>query len=84
MTSADGFMLMEPETVRIISRLQQARKENRLHVCFTLDAGPNIHVLYFEDEIEQVNKLIVEDLLKNNKQNQVLQDLYGNGPVKMA
>ena len=84
MTSADGFMLMEPETVRIISRLQQARKENGLHVCFTLDAGPNIHILYFEDESEQVNNLIVEDLLKNNKQNQVLNDFYGSGPVKMA
>ncbi|MFN8135423.1 MAG: diphosphomevalonate decarboxylase [Bacteroidales bacterium] len=84
MTSADGFMLMEPETVRIISHLQQARKESGLHVCFTLDAGPNIHILYFEDEFEQVNKLIVEDLLKNNKQNQVLNDFYGSGPVKMG
>jgi diphosphomevalonate decarboxylase len=84
MTSADGFMLMEPETVRIITRLQQLRKETGLNICFTLDAGPNVHLLYFEDEIEQVNKLIVEDLLKNNEQNLRINDLYGSGPVKIG
>ncbi len=84
MTSANGFMLMEPETVRIITRIQQLRKETGLHICFTLDAGPNVHLLYFSDEIEQVNKLIVEDLLKNNKQNTRLDDFYGAGPVKVG
>ncbi len=84
MTSEEGFMLMLPETVRIITRIQQLRKETGLQICFTLDAGPNIHLLYFEDQIEQVQKLIVEDLLKNNEQNMLIDDLYGNGPVKVA
>jgi diphosphomevalonate decarboxylase len=82
MTSDSAFMLMLPETVRIISRIQELRKEKGLDICFTLDAGPNIHLLYFEDQFEQVNKLIVEDLLKNNEQNMRIDDLYGNGPVK--
>lgn len=82
MTSGNGFLLMEPETVRIINRIQQLRKEKGLHICFTLDAGPNVHLLYFKDEIEQVNKLIVEDLLKNDKQNIQIDDFYGAGPVK--
>jgi len=84
MTSDNGFMLMEPETVRIIRKVQEFRKETGLHVCFTLDAGPNVHLLYFEDEIEQVNKLIVEDLIKNNKQNTRIDDFYGKGPVKLG
>ena len=84
MTSADGFLLMEPETVRIISRIQQLRKATGLNICFTLDAGPNVHLLYFKDEIEQVNKLIVEDLLKNNKQNLWINDFCGSGPVKIG
>jgi len=84
MTSDDGFMLMNPETVRIINRIQEIRKETGLDICFTLDAGPNVHLLYFEDQIEQVNKLIIEDLLKNNKQNLRIDDLYGNGPLKIG
>ena len=84
MTSVDGFMLMEPETVRIISLIQQLRKQTGLNICFTLDAGPNIHLLYFKDEIEQVNKLIVEDLLINNEQNMRINDFCGTGPVKIG
>jgi diphosphomevalonate decarboxylase len=84
MTSDEGFMLMYPETVRIIMRIQEIRKETGLDICFTLDAGPNVHLLYFEDQIEQVNKLIVEDLLKNNEQNVRIDDFYGKGPVKIG
>jgi diphosphomevalonate decarboxylase len=84
MTSADGFILMHPETVRIINQIKQLRKETGINICFTLDAGPNVHLLYFEDQIEQVNKLIVEHILKNNKQNMRIDDFYGNGPVKIG
>jgi diphosphomevalonate decarboxylase len=83
MTSDEGYMLMLPETVRIISRIQEFRKTSGLDICFTLDAGPNVHLLYFEDQSEQVQKFIVEDLLKNNKQNWRIDDRCGYGPVKV-
>jgi diphosphomevalonate decarboxylase len=84
MTSDNSFMLMQPETVRIISRIQELRSETGLNICFTLDAGPNVHLLYFEDESEQVQNIIVEDLLKNNKQNMRIDDLCGTGPAKVG
>ena len=84
MTSDDGFILMHPETVRIISRIQEIRKETGLDICFTLDAGPNVQLLFFEEQIEQVNKLIVEDLLKNIEQYMRIDDFYGIGPVKIG
>jgi diphosphomevalonate decarboxylase len=84
MTSDEGFMLMLPETVRIISRIQEIRKETGLDICFTLDAGPNVHLLFFEDQIEQVNKLVVEDILKNIEQNMRIDDFYGKGPIKIG
>lgn len=84
MTSDEGFMLMQPETVRIISRIQELRMETGLDICFTLDAGPNVHLLFFEDQNEQVQKLIVEHLIKNNKQKLRIDDYCGNGPVKIG
>jgi len=84
MTSNMGYMLMHPETVRIINRIQEIRKETGLDICFTLDAGPNVHLIYFKDQIEQVNDIIVDDLLKNNKQNLKINDYYGSGPVKLV
>jgi diphosphomevalonate decarboxylase len=80
MTSEPGFILMEPETVRIINRIQQIREQKGIDICFTLDAGPNIHLLYFDEDNEQVRKLIVEDLLINNKQNNWIDDTIGKGP----
>ncbi len=83
MTSDEGFMLMHAETLRIIGRIQHIRKETGLDICFTLDAGPNVHLLYFEGQNEQVNKIIVEDLLKNNEQNMRIDDMLGSGPMKL-
>ncbi len=84
MTSDNGFMLMYPETVRIISRIKELRRETGLDICFTLDAGPNVHLIYFEEQSEQVAKLIVEDIFKNIKQNTRIDDFCGSGPVKLS
>lgn len=81
MASQPGFILMEPETVEIINKIQDFRTSTGIQVCFTLDAGPNIHLLFFEQDREHVHQLIVEDLLKNNKQNDWIDDGYGKGPV---
>lgn len=83
MTSENGFMLMHPETIRIINRIQEWRTELGVEVCFTLDAGPNVHLLFFEKDNEQIQKLIVDDLFKNTKQKFIINDLCGKGPVKL-
>ena len=67
-----------------ISLIQEIRKESGIEICFTLDAGPNVHLLYFEDQIEQVNKIIVEHILKNNEQTLRIDDFFGKGPVKIG
>lgn len=84
MTSGEGFMLMHPETIRIISLIQKIRQESGIDICFTLDAGPNVHLLYFEEQIEQVNKIIVEHILNNNEQILRIDDYFGDGPVKIG
>jgi len=84
MTSDKGFVLMYPETVRIITRIQQLREQYNLDISFTLDAGPNVHLLFFKDQYEQVRKLVVEDIIKNDKQNSEINDFYGNGPIKIG
>lgn len=83
MTSDPGFILMEPETIRVINRIQEAREKEGLPVCFTLDAGPNVHLLYFEKDREQVRNLIVEDLIKKDKQNAWIDDKLGKGPERV-
>ena len=46
MTSDPSYILMTPNTLDIIQRIRDFRERTQLPVCFTLDAGPNVHVLY--------------------------------------
>jgi len=74
---------MEPETLEIINQIQQIRAKEEIDICFTLDAGPNIHLLYFEEDIEQVRKLIVDIYLKTI--NKIwIDDKVGSGPEKIV
>ncbi len=79
MTSDPYFILMKPNTLEIINRIWEYRKETGSKVCFTLDAGANVHVLYPESEKEQVNKFIESQLAKYCQNNQYICDEVGSG-----
>lgn len=64
LTSHPYFILMKPNTLNIINEIWRYRKENNSKVCFTLDAGANVHLLYPEDEKNNINKFI-DNTLKN-------------------
>jgi len=84
MSSEEGFLLMQPETLAIINGVQRIRVEKKLDICFTLDAGPNVHVLSFGKLDELVGELVVHELVKNNKQGYRIPDHYGLGPIKIG
>ncbi|PIY08998.1 MAG: diphosphomevalonate decarboxylase [Flexibacter sp. CG_4_10_14_3_um_filter_32_15] len=46
MCSSPPFILMETGTLTIIKKIQKYRQEKNIPICFTLDAGANVHVLY--------------------------------------
>jgi diphosphomevalonate decarboxylase len=46
MSGRSPYILMEPNTLSIIREVWRFRKETHIPVCFTLDAGPNVHLLY--------------------------------------
>lgn len=58
MTSADYYLLVRPNTVFMIERLFEFRKETGLPVCFTLDAGPNLHILYPDGVRKEVENFL--------------------------
>ena len=64
MTSRPSFLLMKPNTIRAIEKIQSFRNQSQIPVCFTLDAGANVHVLYPREDEEKVNRWISKDLTK--------------------
>ena len=83
MTSNPYFILMKPNTLSIINKIWEYRKETGLHICFTLDAGANVHILFPEKEKEPINKFITTELLQFCQNNHYICDRVGKGAKQM-
>jgi diphosphomevalonate decarboxylase len=83
MASSPGFLLFGGNTLAIIKEVVKFRKQSGVKVCFTLDAGPNVHLLYPEKNKEKVKQFIKEHLLKYCEGETVINDLMGPGPKRV-
>ena len=83
MTSRPYFILMRPHTLNIIQRVWAYRESSGLPLCFTLDAGANVHLLYPEDVREAVEAFIKESLVEYCEKGQYICDQIGFGAKKM-
>ena len=82
MCSDPSFILMKPNTLRIINALHEFRQETDIPVCFTLDAGPNVHILYPDRDTELVERFIMDELERYCVDGKWIADRVGNGPSK--
>lgn len=83
MTSLPYFILMKPNTLEIINRIWKFRNETKIPVCFTLDAGANVHVLYPENVIEPVLQFIKGELVGYCQNGQYICDRIGTGALNL-
>jgi diphosphomevalonate decarboxylase len=79
MTSMPYFILMKPNTLEIINKIWKYRTDTQVPVCFTLDAGANVHVLYPENVKENVLQFIQNELIEYCQNGQYICDEIGNG-----
>ena len=84
MSSDPAFLLLKPGTLQVLSRIQQFRKEKGVSVAFTLDAGPNVHLIYPGFEREKVVAFIRDELLGYCYQEQWIDDRMGTGPSELS
>ena len=83
MTSEPYFLLMKPNTLAIINKIFRFREETGLHLCFTLDAGANVHVLFPENEEEETLEFIENELKHHCQNGQYINDSVGSGAKKL-
>lgn len=83
MTSIPYFILMKPNTLQIINAIWKYRNETKIPVCFTLDAGANVHVLYPESVKEIVLQFIKDELVGYCQNGQYICDEIGIGSAKI-
>lgn len=77
------FMLLKPNTVAAIEKVQQFRNDTRLPLYFSLDAGPNLHLLYPENIQPDVKRFIDNELIQFCENKQYIQDKVGSGPIEL-
>lgn len=83
MCSNPSFILMHANSLKIIDLIKQFRQEKDIPLYFTLDAGPNVHLLYPKSEEEKVEFFIKETLSTFCENGKVIYDEVGTGPVKL-
>lgn len=82
MTSRPSYILMEPGTLEIIKEIRTFRKATDIPISFTLDAGPNVHVLYPPNHAEMCFDFIEEKLLPLST-GTLIRDRLGEGPQRV-
>jgi len=84
MSGPNPFVLIEPATISIIKEVWRFRKESALPVCFTLDAGPNVHLLYPAAHKTEIMTWIKSHLLPYCTTEKFIEDRVGSGPEKIS
>jgi len=81
--SDPNFILLQPNTLRIIEQIKGFRLDTKIPVYFTLDAGPNVHIIYPEANRYDVQNFIRTKLLSLCDQEQWIDDSVGDGPIRI-
>lgn len=74
MTSQPYFILMRPSTLEIIERIWKFRKETKLPLGFTLDAGANVHLLFSTSVKVEVETFIENELKQFCQEEEYIKD----------
>ncbi len=81
MASEPSYILMRPNTITMIERIREFRNNSGLDVYFSLDAGPNIHLLYPDKTKSAIKEFIETELRPLCEDATVIEDEVGKGPI---
>lgn len=83
MTSEPPYLLVEPNTIAAIQKVQSFRKDTGHPLYFTLDAGPNLHLLYPNNIATEVKSFIRSELTPLCQDGVYIADRCGAGPEEL-
>lgn len=83
MMMLSDYILLKPGSLAVIDAIRQVRKQEDWPLYFTIDAGPNIHLLYPEHIKDQVEVFIESELKQHCQDGQIIYDQVGAGPINL-
>jgi len=83
MASNPPYILVKPHTLTLIDKVQSYRQETGQPLYFSLDAGPNLHLLYPDRIKEEVENFIHAELVSYCEDGRWIPDQVGDGPLQL-
>ncbi len=83
MSSEKGFSLLHQNTLLAIEKIHKFRQETGARICFTIDAGPNVHLLYPAEDENIMQNFISEELVQLTCRDYKIDDMMGQGPIQI-
>jgi len=83
MCSKPYFLLVKPNTIHIINKVRQFRADTHIPLCFTLDAGPNVHLLYPDEHYAAVKQFVETELQADIPNLKHIDDKVGDGASRI-
>ncbi|MBC7713743.1 MAG: diphosphomevalonate decarboxylase [Rhizobacter sp.] len=83
MTSNPSYILLKPTSLLLIEKIREFRSKTNIPVCFTIDAGPNIHLLYPAEFKTDVHQWLQKDLVDLKVVQNIIYDEVGLGPEQI-
>jgi diphosphomevalonate decarboxylase len=77
MNSQPSVVLMQPNSLVLIEKIRKFRADTQLPVYFTLDAGPNIHLLFPQAIATTVDAWVQQELTAYCENGKVIVDAVG-------
>lgn len=79
MTSMPYYILMKPNTLKVINAIWGFREKTKLPISFTLDAGANVHILYPKRDAVPILEFIKNELVAYCQNEHFICDQIGFG-----
>ncbi|MDH3244930.1 MAG: diphosphomevalonate decarboxylase [Saprospiraceae bacterium] len=82
-SSQPAILLLQPNTIKVIQLVREFRRTTGNPVFFSIDAGPNLHLLYPGSAAEEVENFITGVLAEYCEEGAWINDGVGPGPVQL-
>ncbi|MFP4023516.1 MAG: diphosphomevalonate/mevalonate 3,5-bisphosphate decarboxylase family protein [Thiohalospira sp.] len=83
LSSNPSVFLIKPDTLVVIEKLNEFRQKNRLNFAITLDAGPNVHILYPNKIKAKMVNFIKNELIQFCENGEWIDDEISDGPKQI-
>ena len=83
-SSDPAVVLLQEGSLAVISRVRKFREETGAFLTYTIDAGPNIHLIYPDSQSPAIKAFIASELVEHCEEGKWIDDGIGGGPTEIS